>query len=210
MAAPKKTTKSNAARSFTKPYAWLLTVGGGIGFFASFILTLDKIEKLKNPAFQPNCDINPVISCGDVMSSWQGSVFGFPNSMVGIAMFAALGTIGVALLAGAQFKRWFWRAMLAGITLGLVFALWMLQQSIYSINALCPYCLVVDVVTIVTFWYTVLHLAEMKALTVPARLARPARFVRKHHLDVLVVVFILLVAIILNHFWYYYGSRLGF
>lgn len=210
MTTVKKHTPSKVTRTFTKPYAWLLTAGGGVGFLASFILTLDKIEKLKNPAFQPNCDINPVISCGDVMSSWQGSLFGFPNSIVGIAMFAALGAIGVALLAGAQFRRWFWRAILVGITLGLVFALWMLQQSIYSINALCPYCLAVDVVTIITFWYTVLYAAEIRALTVPTRLKRLTRFARKHHLDFLVAIFVLIAAIILNHFWYYYGSRLGF
>lgn len=208
MATKKTAVKSESPRSLAKPYSWILTIGGSLGLIASLILTIDKIEKLKNPSFQPNCDINPVISCGDILSSSQGSVFGFPNSLIGIAMFAALITIGVALLAGAKFKRWFWLGLWGGMAAGILFAFWMLQQSIFSINALCPYCLSVDVVTIIIFWYTSLYLIETKLLILPKSWNKVAGFVRKHHVDFLVGIFVIIIAVILKHFWYYYGQKL--
>jgi uncharacterized membrane protein len=208
MATKKATVKPSAPRSLAKPYSWILAVGGSAGLISSFILTLDKIEKLKNPSFQPNCDINPIVSCGDVLSSSQGSVFGFPNSLIGMAMFAALAAIGIALLAGAKFRRWFWLGLWGGMVVGIVFAFWMLEQSIYSINALCPYCLSVDVATITIFWYSTLYLLETKILVVPKSWNTAVSFVRKHHLDFLIGIFLIIIAVILKHFWYYYGQKL--
>src|SRR3712207_6860130 len=40
----------------------------------------------------------------------------------------------------------------SGITLGVVFVGWLITQSLYSIHALCPYCVVVWAVVIPTFW----------------------------------------------------------
>ncbi len=205
-----KVTKPSqgSTRSLAKPLAWILVVGGIIGFISSFIITVDKIKLLENPSFQPNCDLNPIISCGSVMASAQGSVFGFPNPWIGLSAFAVLITIGVAIFAGAKFKRWFWLGLEGGVILGVIFALWLLYESIYVINALCPYCLIVDVVVLTTLWYTTLYLIESKMITVPARLQRAATFARQHHLDILILTFVVIIAVILNHFWYYYGQYL--
>lgn len=184
----------------------MLVIGGVIGLIASFIITYDKFKLLENPSFTPNCDLNPVLSCGSVMASAQGNVFGFSNPWVGLAAFPILITVGMALLAGAKFKRWFWIGLEIGIILGVVFAVWLLWQSIYVINALCPYCLAVDVVVFTIFWYTTLYLIEAKFLRVPASLTKVAAFGRRHHLDILIAVFVLIIAVILNHFWYYYGQ----
>jgi hypothetical protein len=142
------------------------------------------------------------------MVSKQGDVFGFPNPWVGLAGFAIIVTIGVAMLAGATFKRWFWLGLQIGLGLGLIFAFWLLYESIYSINALCPYCLAVDVALITMFWYNTLYLIDSKFLALPHKAAKATAFVRRHHLDILLVIFVIIIAIILNHFWYYYGSRL--
>ncbi len=195
-------------KSLEKILPWLLIGGGIIGLISSFIITLDKLKLLENPSFTPNCDLNPVISCGSVMSSPQGSVFNFPNPWIGLAAFSVLITIGVALLAGATFERWFWLGLFGGMALGLIFAGWLLFESIYRIKALCPYCLAVDVSIITMFWYTKLYLIENKLISVPHRLRRVAAFARRYHLDILVSIFIIIIAIILNHFWYYYGKHL--
>lgn len=208
MATKQSAAKPTPAKSLARPLAWLLVVGGAIGLVASYVVTLDKLKLLENPAFRPTCDLNPVISCGGVMQSAQAKVFGFPNPWIGLAAFAVLVTVGMGLLAGAKFKRWFWLTMYAFIILGLVFALWLLFESIYSINALCPYCLGVDVVVITLAWYSTLYLLEAKYLHLPASWGKIAGFVRRHHLDILVVVFAIIIAIILNHFWYYYGQYL--
>jgi uncharacterized membrane protein len=188
---------------------WMLIIGGIIGNICSLIISLDKIKLLENPAFKPSCDLNPVVSCGSVMSSHQGSVFGFPNPWLGLAGFSVLLTVGVAILAGAKFKRWFWQGLEAGIIVGLIFAFWLLFESVYRIHALCPYCLTVDVVVITLFWYNTLYCIEQKYIVLKVKnLQRAAQFSRKHHLDILVLIFVILIGIILNHFWYYYGHYL--
>lgn len=199
-----------AAKFWTldKTHPWILIVGGAVGLISSFILSLDKLRFLENPNFVPNCDINPVISCGDVMQSAQGSAFGFPNPWLGLIAFAALITIGVAMLAGAKFARWFWIGLQIGIALGVIFALWLLYESVYTINALCPYCLATDVAVITMLWYNTLYLFDKKYLQVPKKYQPAVTFARKHHLDILLATFVLFVIVILNHFWYYYGQLL--
>ncbi len=186
---------------------YILIVGGLVGLISSFVLTYDKLEFLKNPNFVPNCDLNPVLSCGSVMVSKQGDAFGFPNPWIGLAGFSVIITIGMAILAGAKFKRWFWLGLQIGLALGLIFAGWLLYESIYNINALCPYCLAVDVALITMFWYNTLYLLETKLLVLPKSWTKSATFARRHHLDILIGTFVAIIAIILNHFWYYYGSR---
>jgi len=199
---------SKLPKTITQSLPWILIVGGGVGLISSFVLTWDKLQFLKNPNYIPNCDLNPVLSCGSVMVSDQANAFGFPNPWIGIAAFAVVITVGVAILAGAKFKRWFWLGLELGLALGLIFALWLLYESIYAINALCPYCLAVDVAVITMLWYTTLYLIDAKMLTTPKQFSKIVTFARRHHLDILVAIFIIIIAIILNHFWYYYGQKL--
>lgn len=201
-------TANGPQASLAKPLSWILVLGGIVGLISSFVITIDKMKLLENPAFTPNCDLNPIISCGSVMQSNQGAVFGFPNPWIGLAAFAVVITVGVAMWAGATFRRWFWIGLEIGMALGLIFALYLLQQSIYSINALCPYCLAVDVAVLTMIWYTTLYLIETKMLILPKSWNRAAAFARRHHLDILVAIFVIVIALILQHFWYYFGQKL--
>jgi len=187
---------------------FLLVIGGVIGVICSFIISVDKVKLLQNPSFKPVCDLNPIVSCGSVMVSKQGSAFGFPNPWLGLAAFAVLVTVGMAILAGAKFKRWFWLGLEAGIIVGLAFAYWLLYESVYSIHALCPFCLAVDVVVIALFWYVTLYLIDTGLLTVPAAWQKVTAYARKHHLDILILWFVILIGVILKHFWYYYSKHL--
>jgi uncharacterized membrane protein len=188
---------------------WMLIVVGAIGDVCSFIISLDKIKLLENPAFKPSCDLNPIVSCGSVMSSHQGSLFGFPNPWIGLAGFSVLVTLGVGILAGGKFKRWLWQGLEIGLVLGVIFAFWLLFESVYRIHALCPYCLTVDVVLITLFWYNTLYSIEKKYIVIKNKsLLTVTQFARKHHLDILVLIFLVLIGIVLKHFWYYYGHYL--
>jgi uncharacterized membrane protein len=189
---------------------WLLVVGGILGMIAAFIISYDKDQLLQNAQFQPNCDLNPIISCGSVMKSAQGAVFNFPNPWIGLACFAILITIGMGIFAGAKFKRWFWIGLQIGTIFGLAFVHWLFFQSVYRINALCPYCMLVWVVVISTFWYTLLFNIQQKFIVLPGSLQKAGNFARRHHLDILVLWFLIILAFILKHFWYYYGRHLGF
>jgi len=179
---------------------WLLLIGGTIGLICSFVLQL-----LKNPHYQPSCNLNPVISCGSVMKSGQAHAFGFPNPFIGLAAFAIVITTGVVLLNRAKLKRWYWLGMELGVILGLAFVHWLFYNTVYRIGALCPYCIVVWIVTITTFWYVTLYNIETGVIKVPGKLIGIAEFVRRHHLDILILWFLIITALILKHFWYYYG-----
>lgn len=89
----------------TRPvvYAVWLIVAGVIGWWAAFELTVEKFVLLADPDASLSCDLSSFIQCGKNLDSWQGSVFGFPNPLLGIAGWMAPIIVGVAVLAGARF-----------------------------------------------------------------------------------------------------------
>lgn len=186
-----------APEPFVRMLPWLLVIGGILGFAAAFILTVERIELLKNPAYVPSCSISPILSCGSVMTKPQAAVLGFPNPLLGIAGFAVVVTIGMALLAGARLPRWFWLGLHAGATIGVGFIHWLIVQSLYSIGALCPYCMVVWVVTIPIFWYVTLY---------NLRRQRWARVLIENHAVVLTVWLLGILGLIVLRFWDYWVS----
>lgn len=202
--APQETAAA-PARPSARPraLAWLYVIGGLIGLASSFALMLEKLEKLVNPDYVPSCSINPIVSCGSVMDSAQAALFGFPNPLIGLMAFPVVVTAGAAMLAGYATPRWFWLGLQLGTTLAVVFIHWLVVQSLYSIGALCPYCMIVWVVTIPIFWYTTLH--NLKAghfgggRSVGVALGR-------FHSVVLVVWYLVIVVLILQRFWDYWTS----
>ncbi|WP_084678658.1 vitamin K epoxide reductase family protein [Actinopolymorpha alba] len=196
------------AGPFPRLLPWLLLIGGFIGLAAAFDLTVEKIELLKNPAYVPSCSINPVLSCGSVMTKPQAEVFGFPNPLIGIAGFGVVVAVGAALLAGARFRRWFWIGLQVGVTFGAVFVHWLIFQSLYRIGALCPYCMAVWAVTIPIFWYTTLHNLVQGHLLLPGPARRAARALASYHGVVLTCWAIVVIGLIGLRFWDYWSSLL--
>ena len=88
-------------------YAVTLILTGLVGWIAAFALTVEKFALLANPDATLGCDISPLVQCRANLESWQGSLFGFPNPILGITGWAAVIVVAVALLAGARFDRWF-------------------------------------------------------------------------------------------------------
>lgn len=202
-------TKPNVSRPMLAPaMPYILIVGGIIGTICSFILSNDTINSLKNPHFVPSCNINPVLSCGSVMHSAQGAAFGFPNPWIGLIGFTAMLTVGVAMLSGAKFRRWFWMAFEVGMAGGVGFAYWLLYQSVFRIQALCPFCLTVDVVITTVFWYLTLYIIREQHFSPPRRLIGISDFARKYHFELLFTWLVIVAALVLHHFWYYYGQFL--
>lgn len=193
-----------------KGLPWLYIICGTIGLVAAFIIMFEKLHLLQDPAFQPTCDLNPVISCGSVMASDQSNAFGFPNPLIGLMAFPVVITTGVIMLTGVKLKRWYMLGLQAGTIFGLLFVHWLFFQSTYRIGALCPYCIAVWMVTITTFWYTLLYNIRHKVIKLPAKLVPLGTFMQKHHLDILLVWFLIIFVLIMRHFWYYYGPLLGF
>jgi len=180
---------------------WLLIVGGGLGLLAAFTLTVERIALLQDPTYQPSCSINPVLSCGSVMTTEQAAFFGFPNPLLGIGAFAVVVTTGVALLAGARFPTWYWAGLTAGSAAGVVFVHYLIFQSLYRIGALCPYCMVVWAVTIPIFWYVALATLDRSggARGLYAGL-------RQYHAVPVVLWFVVIIGLALQRFWDYWST----
>ena len=148
--------------------AIVLVVTGVIGWYAAFSLTLDKIAVLMDPQADLDCNFSVLVQCGKNLGSWQGAILGFPNPLLGLGGFVAPIAVGVALLAGASFARWFWITFNVGVLGAFAFCLWLAYQSIFNLGTLCPWCMLVWSVTIPMFW--ALTLANARAGRFGARL----------------------------------------
>lgn len=192
--------------SLEKVLPWLLLVGGAIALVSAFFLSADYIKFLKNPAYQPVCNLNPIFSCTSVMGSEQAHAFGIPNEFIGLAGYAMVMASGIALLAGSKPFRWAWRWLNLGLLFAVGFITWLQFQTLYRIGALCIFCMIVWATTIPMFWYTSLYNFGAGNLPTSKRFAAVIAFARRHHGDILLVWFLIIVALILKRFWYYWST----
>lgn len=191
---------------FLRFYPYVLLIGGIIALFSATVLIVEKVRLLTNPTAQLGCDLNPVVACGPVINTWQASVFGFPNPVLGLIGFSVVAVIGGGILAGATFKRWFWLGLQAGVAFGIGLVFWLQYQSIFNIGALCPYCMVVWSMMIPIFWYTTLYNFYHGHIKTPKKLKKVLQFAYKHHADILIVWYLAIISVILHHFWYYWST----
>ena len=187
-----------------KALPWIYVILAAIGLLASFVLTVEKMHTLSNPAYDPSCNINPIISCGSVMTTEQASTFGITNSLFGVVGFAVLAGIGGVLLTGVIVtKKWFWRAMLTATTLGALFSAHLIFTSIYVIKTLCPYCKVVWVVMLALFRYTAVYANRHKHIPMTERIRI---FIDKYHVDIMISIYGIILLMILTKFWYFWKT----
>ena len=183
-----------------------MIVTGIVGWIAAFSLTLERLHVAADPNATLSCDISPFISCKSVMLTEQAKLFGFPNPLIGLAAFFAPVILGVAILAGAKFARWFWRLFAAGVTAGFIFVIWLFVQSTFVINVLCPYCMVAWVAMIPLFWTVILFLLREGVIETPLRFA--GFFDRAYERTWLWVLTtdLVIAAIIIIRFWTYWPA----
>ncbi len=152
-----------------------LVVASVSGFFAAFRLVVDKVGTFTNPDVAPTCDVSVLVQCGKNLGSAQGSIFGFPNPLIGVGGWIAVLMVGVMILAGARFARWFWIALNVGMLGALGFIIWLIAQSIFDLHTLCPWCMATWSVVIPTFWLVTLYNFTEGNIPLPAGAVRGAR-----------------------------------
>ncbi len=152
---------------------WLVCAGL-IGWWAAFSLTMEKFEAYAHPGVSAGCDFSVLVQCTKNLNSWQGSVFGFPNPILGLAGWVAPIVVGMAILAGARFARWFWWLFEAGMLFAFGFVCWLIYQSIFVLGTLCPWCMVTWSVAIPSFYAVTIHVMRTGILPAPAGLRRAA------------------------------------
>lgn len=141
----------------TRDNRWIfasMLVGSILSLLASFVLSVEAIELAKNPDANLSCSINVVLNCATVNNHPTGTLFGFPNSFIGMMAEPVVITVAIAGLAGVRFPRLFMFVAQIFYTLGLIFALFLLYTSMFVIGALCPWCLLVTLTTILV-WFAI-------------------------------------------------------
>ncbi|MFC5380886.1 vitamin K epoxide reductase family protein [Aquipuribacter nitratireducens] len=159
MSAPAGTRAEAAVRSEVVPrlLPWVLTVAGAAGLLAALDLSYERLLLAVDPSYRPTCSVNPLLDCGAVASSDQASLFGtFPNTLIGVASFAVVVTLGVLGLWGVRLPRGVRLGLQVGVVLGAVFVHWLVVVSVFRLGVLCPYCMVVWVATMTLFSYVTL------------------------------------------------------
>jgi uncharacterized membrane protein len=150
-------------------YAIVLIVASVLGWYAAFQLTIDKFAILANDKADLNCNISFIVQCGKNLDSWQGSLFGFPNPILGLTGWMAPLVVAAALLAGAKFHRWFWIVFNLGIAGAMLLVLFLISQSILVLGTLCVWCMLTWAVTIPVFWLVTLRNFSTGVFPVPPR-----------------------------------------
>lgn len=135
---------------------WLI-FAGAVGWWAAFSLTMERFAQLQNPGTAASCDFSVLVQCSANLQSAQGSVFGFPNPIIGLGAWIAPIVVGMALLAGARFARWFWVLFWLGFVFAISFVVWLISQSLFVLATLCPWCMVTWSVVIPSFFVVTLH-----------------------------------------------------
>lgn len=142
----------------------VLLAGGALGWIAALALFMDKIFLSAHPGAQLGCDVNPFISCGTVMMTWQASALGIPNMAIGLGGYAIMGVVGSLLVARSAAPAWFRWATLGGMVFAFAMVHFLAISAIFVIHALCPWCLVVWAVTAPMFFAVLAHAVETGTL----------------------------------------------
>ena len=169
---PVRDTAGRAAPPERAAFIWTLLVTSVVGWIASGILVIERLHVYADADYITSCDISPWVSCGTVFQTWQASLFGFPNPLIGIVAFAVVITTAVGLLARARFARWYWIGLQIGVTLGMVFVVWLWSQALFDIYVLCIYCIVVWAAMIPLFVFTTVRNLAAGVIPAPAGLVR--------------------------------------
>jgi uncharacterized membrane protein len=114
-----------------------------VGLLASLVLSIEKIQLAEHPDAALPCSLNAFLNCATVMNTPEASLFGFPNSFIGMMAYAMLLTVAVAYLLGAKLPKSFMTLAQIGVTVEIIFAYWLFFDSVFAIRVLCPFCLLV-------------------------------------------------------------------
>lgn len=184
-------------------FTWI--IGALLGLYSSFSLVLERIHVAENANALASCDLNPILSCKSVMLSAQAKLFGFPNPIMGLTLFFAPFVVAFAVIAGGKFKTWFWQLFMVGLSFGFIFVVWLFTQTVYSINAICLFCMVAWFGTIPMFWGTLLWLIREDFIQVPARFIGWADSAYSYAWAYSLITEAIMASLILLHF----ADRLG-
>ena len=130
---------------------WIVTAA--VSWTVSLLLYREYVGQLSDAPPMLSCNISPFITCGPNLLAPAGNLLGFTNAILGMTLFLGpiFASVG-ALASPGGMRAWYWRVfavfVLGGYVLVHVFA----YRSIFEFGSLCPWCLIVWLMTIPLFW----------------------------------------------------------
>lgn len=179
-----------------------MLVGAILSLIAAFVLSIEAVELAKNPNAQLSCSVNVIINCATVGLHPSAFLFGFPNSFLGLIAEPIVITVAIAGLAGVRFPRKFMFAAQIFYTLGFVFAYYLLYMSMFVIQALCPWCLLVVLSTTFVFFSMTRYNIREGNLYLSDELSKKAKaFIKKDYdkLTLAIIVVAIVASIVLKY-----------
>jgi len=173
-----------------------MLVGAILSLVAAFVLSVEAVDLAKNPNAQLTCSVNAIINCATVAKHPSAALFGFPNSFLGLVAEPIVITVAIAGLAGVKFPRKFMVVAQLCYTLGFMFAYYLLYMSMFVIQALCPWCLLVTLSTTFVFFSMTRYNVREDNLYLPVKLAKRAKACIKKDYDTELALGIVVAAVI--------------
>ncbi|WP_240612225.1 vitamin K epoxide reductase family protein [Gardnerella vaginalis] len=152
-------SNNNRMNSWRHSAAWvymIMLISSAIALLTSLILSSETLALARAPHKALGCDVNTVVSCSKVAQSWQAEFirFGelsFPNAFFGIAAESVFVTLAVVGIAKVKLPKWLATFSWIGGLSALLYAYWLFTQSMFVIQILCPWCIVLMFCTTVQF-----------------------------------------------------------
>lgn len=176
--------------------------GAICSLIAAFVLSFEAFNLARNPDAILSCSINTIINCATVAKNPLNELFGFPNSFIGLMSEPVVITVAIAGLAGIRFPRLFMFTAQVFYTLGLAFALFLAYASIFIIQALCPWCLLVTLTTIMVWFSITRYNIRENNLFLPKKLKKLAHLWIERDYDkftMAILIFVIVAIIIIKY-----------
>lgn len=171
-----------------------MLIGAILSLIAAFVLSVEAMELLKNPNASLSCSVNAIINCASVAKHPSAQLLGFPNGFLGMVAEPVVITVAIAGLAGVKFPRKFMFTAQIFYSLGFLFAYYLLYTSMFVIQALCPWCLLVTLSTTFVFFSMTRYNIRENNLYLPPSLAAHAKdFIKRDYDKALLVALIVIV-----------------
>lgn len=164
------------------------------GFYSAFIISWERLQLLLNPLYTPGCSINIWIDCGKVMQSTYATMFGFPNSWLGLIGWPMAWLTVIYLLMHKEINQAFIRlCMFITIPAVIISYIWT-YLAFFEIGAVCPWC----ILSCISATIVMLVLVDLNARhqTIPLRAPRLWQWIFWFTFWILIWVGLLYIAIL--------------
>lgn len=179
-----------------------MLVGAIFSLVAAFVLSVDVVSLARDPHTTLSCSVNAVINCATVAKHPTNQLFGFPNSFIGLISEPVVITVAIAGLVGIKFPRRFMFTAQIFYTLGFIFAFYLFYVSMFIIQALCPWCLLVTLSTAFVFFSLTRYNIREGNLYLPSHLDKKMKKYIEKDYDKLILFIIIFISIAMIYLKY--------